>query len=393
MSRSAYAFATAFLTTCIFLSGCGAGDHAHQLLDAVAAEQSAILGPHRLYVVTTRAEATDRKEVFSGERSEELNFARVDVTLPRIHKSGQLEQPRSSARRDPARHFAAGEVARYRSQAGFSTALTASLKRTAGRALLFVHGYRTPFDGSVYRMAQIVHDSGYNGTPVLFSWASRGRTVDYLYDNNSATVARDELETTLNMLRDAGATRIDIVAHSMGNWLTMEALRQLTLTGNRNVTSHLGDVILASPDIDVDVFKSQLRAISKSGKPSWPISVIVSRDDRALLASSILAGNQPRVGDYGNDEDLASLGVTVINLSGVSSGDSLNHAKFADNPLMVQLLGQRLNEDDELGGNGDQISQHIENLAEGLGQTLGSAARIIITTPLEVISVAVGGGR
>lgn len=390
MNRSAYAFVTVFFSACLLLSGCAGGDNLHRLLDAVAAEQNATLGPHRLYVVTTRAESRDRKDVFSGERSEELNFARVDVTLPRNHKSGQIEQPRSSARRDPARHFAAGEVALYRSQQSFSTALKASLKQTGGRALLFVHGYRTPFDASVYRMAQIVHDSKYSGTPVLFSWASRGRTVDYLYDNNSATVARDELEKTLNMLRNAGATRIDIVAHSMGNWLTMEALRQLTLTGNTNVTSHLGDVILASPDIDVDVFKSQLRAI---GKPGWPLSVIVSGDDRALLASSILAGNQPRVGDYGDDEDLARLGVTVINLSGVSSGDSLNHAKFADNPLMVQLLGQRLNDDGELAGNGDQISQHIENLAEGLGQTLGSAARIIITTPLEVISVAVGGGR
>jgi len=390
LNRSAYKFAAIFFTACLALGGCAGGNHAHQLLDAVAAEKTATLGPHRLYVVTTRAEAEDRNDVFSGERSETLNFARVDVTLPRSHTPGRLEQPRSSARRDPARHLAAGEVARYRSQDGFSTALKASIKRTDGRALLFVHGYRTPFDGSVYRMGQIVHDSGYTGTPVLFSWASRGRTVDYLYDNNSATVARDELEKTLNMLRDAGATRIDVVAHSMGNWLTMEALRQLTLTGNRNVTNHLGDVILASPDIDVDVFKSQLRAI---GKPSWPISVIVSSDDRALLASSILAGNQPRVGDYGNDEDLASLGVNVINISGVSSGDSLNHAKFADNPLMVQLLGQRLNEDDELSGNGDQITQHIEGLADGLGQTLGSAARIIITTPLEVISVAVGGGR
>src|SRR5690606_11491384 len=103
------------------------------------------------------------------------------------------------------------------------------------------------------------------------------------------------------------------------------------------------DVVLASPDIDVDVFKSQLRRI---GRPTRPFFVIVSRDDRALLASSIIAGNRPRVGDYGDDEDLAALGVTVIDISKVASGDSLNHAKFADNPLMVQLLGQRLNEDD-----------------------------------------------
>src|SRR5690606_36940194 len=140
-------------------------------------------------------------------------------------------------------------------QQGFATTLRERITRTGGRALVFVHGYRTPFDGSVYRTAQIVHDSGYTGTPVLFSWASSGRTVDYIYDNNSATVARDGLEKTLRTLRAAGASRIDIVAHSMGNWLTMEALRQFALTSDRDIGNSLGDVILASPDIDVDVFK------------------------------------------------------------------------------------------------------------------------------------------
>ena len=67
------------------------------------------------------------------------------------------------------------------------------VKASGGRALVFIHGYRTRFDAAVYRAAQIVHDSGYTGTPVLFSWASAGRTVDYIYDNNSATIARDAL--------------------------------------------------------------------------------------------------------------------------------------------------------------------------------------------------------
>lgn len=387
MSRARYAMAASLLAAAVALSGC-AGGESHRLLDAVAAEPQEILATHRIMVATTRATADDRKEVFGGERSVDLNFARVDVTVPKVHQPGIVEQPRSGARRDSARHFAAGEVALYPKEAGFEKALHERLRETGGRALIFVHGYRTPFDNSVYRAAQIIHDSGYRGTPVLFSWASSGRTVDYIYDNNSATVARDGLEKTLRMLRAAGASRIDIVAHSMGNWLTMEALRQFALTSDRDIGNSLGDVILASPDIDVDVFKSQLRRI---GRPDKPFFVIVSRDDRALLASSIIAGNRPRVGDYGNDKDLAELGITVVDISAISSGDSLNHTKFAENPLMVQLLGSRLNEDDMLDGSSDEITRRIDSLAQGLGQTLGSAAEIIITTPLEVINIAVGG--
>src|SRR5690606_4927040 len=103
-------------------------------------------------------------------------------------------------------------------------------------------------------------------------------------------------EASLRLLAQSGARRIDIVAHSMGTWVTMEALRQLALTGNRNLGGKLGDVVLASPDIDVDVFKSQMR---RYGKPDRPFFLILSTDDRALRLSSILAGNE-RVGDFGD---------------------------------------------------------------------------------------------
>ena len=133
--------------------------------------------------------------------------------------------------------------------------------------MVFVHGYNTGFDNAVYRVTQIAHDSGYSGTPVLFSWASGGKTTDYVYDKESASVARDQLEATLRLLAQSGARRIDIVAHSMGTWVTMEALRQLAITGDRDLGGKLGDVVLASPDIDVDVFKSQMRRYGKPTKP------------------------------------------------------------------------------------------------------------------------------
>ena len=80
----------------------------------------------------------------------------------------------------------------------------------------------------------------------------------------------------------------------------------------------------------------------------------------------------------------------MVDVSGLKAGDGLNHAKFADNPLLVRLLGERLSEDDQLGAAGDDVSLRIERLVQGLGQTVGTAAEIVITTPIEVINVAVG---
>jgi esterase/lipase superfamily enzyme len=58
--------------------------------------------------------------------------------------------------------------------------------------------------------------------PVLFTWASRGKIGAYIYDTNSATTARDDLEHTLRLLFASDADQINILAHSMGNWVTLK---------------------------------------------------------------------------------------------------------------------------------------------------------------------------
>lgn len=370
------------------LAGCGGGASSHALLypASASAAPDAIAGSHSIFVATTREPAADAAEVYGGGRAEATSFARVDISVPSAHRIGEIERPKGKVS-DPGKFFTATGVTGYRDAAAFERTLRADIAARGGRALVMIHGYRNHFDDAIYRITQVVHDSGYTGTPVLFSWASSGKTLDYVYDNNSATAARDSLEGTLRLLARAGARRIDVVAHSMGNWVTMEALRQLAITGDRDLGGRLGDVVLASPDIDVDVFKAQMR---RYGQPDKPFFVMVSRDDRALDFSRLIAGNRPRLGGYADDKDIAKLGVVVVDLTGVSSNDSLNHAKFADNPLLVKMLGERLNEVDGLGDSETAVTDHINALARGLGQSVVSAAQIVITTPVSVLSVAVG---
>lgn len=375
------------LVLLVALAGC-AGNRPHPLVTAAAAsaEPGAVIASHDIFISTTRAPSPDPAEIFAGERSDTLGFAQATITVPRDHETGRLERPTRGGH-DPARHFAASAAGVYGSQADFAGKLRAELARKDGRALLFIHGYRTRFDSAIYRTAQIVHDAHYTGVPVLFTWASAGRTVDYLYDNNSATIGRDGLERTLEMLVDSGATRIDIVAHSMGTWVLMEALRQLAIKGDRQAyTRRLGNVVLASPDIDVDVFRSQMRRI---GTPERPFVLLTSQDDRALRASSIIAGNRPRVGDYSDAEKLAELGVVVVNVSDLQSGDPLNHARFADNPVLVQLLGASLESDVEATLDSD-IEGGVGRLLGGLGQSVGAVAQIVVTTPLQVLNIPIG---
>jgi esterase/lipase superfamily enzyme len=212
----------------------------------------------------------------------------------------------------------------------------ATRPRGSRKVIIFIHGYNTIFSEALYRLAQINRDAQAIDVPVLFSWASRGGLADYIYDNNSATAARDELAHTLSLLFASDAEQVNILAHSMGNWVTVEALRQIAIAGQLPRNGKIGSVFLAAPDIDLDVFKSELRQFPE---PRRPFYVIVSRDDKALQISSLIAGGKARLGSDGNTSELTALGATVIDLTDVTALDPANHGKFAQlATLAPQLL-------------------------------------------------------
>ena len=54
----------------------------------------------------------------------------------------------------------------------------------------------------------------------------------------------------------------------------------------------------------------------------------------------------------------------VVDLSNDKGADRLNHTKFADNPALVKLLGQRLREDDGFASDRD-VTDRIKMLGQG----------------------------
>ena len=124
--------------------------------------------------------------------------------------------------------------------------------------------------------------------PVLFSWASAGKLLDYVYDQNSTLAARNDLIEAGDILVASEARSIDIVAHSMGNFLTVEAMRQAKLQNKFDRSGKLKNVILASADIDLDVFTDQMSVFPRSERRFY---VLISEDDKALATSRLLAND------------------------------------------------------------------------------------------------------
>ena len=213
---------------------------------------------HTVLVATTRERDPRPGTFFNGERAPSLDYAEITVAVPPNHVPGQVEMA-STPPGDPSTNFVVLNGAYLDGDKAFVQALNAQLaKRPKGsrKVFVFIHGYNTLFAEGLYRFTQVVQDSKANGVPVLFTWASRGKLLDYVYDNNSATAARDGLEHTLRLALASNADRVDVLAHSMGNWVTVEAFRQIKVSGDLRNVSKFGHVFLAAPDIDLDVFKS-----------------------------------------------------------------------------------------------------------------------------------------
>ena len=64
---------------------------------------------------------------------------------------------------------------------------------------------------------------------------------------------------------------------------------------DNGLPAKIKDIMLASPDIDVDVFRRQIAEI-ENGHKSAPVTLFVAQDDKALGLSQLIAGDEPRLG-------------------------------------------------------------------------------------------------
>ncbi len=335
-----------------------------------------------MLVATTRKPSEDPGKLFTGDRGTAISLNSVDVSIPpdRNRKIGEVQWP-SRMPPNPQKEFAVTQVAKVQSE-GQAFDWYRKNRNTKHQVVIFVHGFNNTYADAVFRFAQIVHDSGTDAVPILFTWPSRGRVFDYLYDKESANFSRRALEDLiLQAVKSPDVDDVTILAHSMGGWLAAEALRGVAMR-EQSIPAKVKNVVLASPDIDIDVFRRQFTEMG----PKRPHFVILtSTRDKALEMSSWLSGGVSRVGGsdlrpYGPLLD--ELGVSVIDTSAITTNDPLGHNAFADSPEIVRLLGRRLA--------GQSLDSGKASAADQLGVTAanfaGSVARLAVAAPVAAIS-------
>lgn len=352
--------------------------------DMVAARNAAIVKPGKakaivpVYVATSREAQNNYSEPFGVKRSKTLNYARVDVGIPQEHQKGMVET--NGYKPDLQKYFSAVSVVKYNGREMFKKQLNAALdKKPKGKReiFLFIHGYNNNFADSTFRAAQFAYDYSLDAVTVHYSWPSGGSLPLYVYDRDSADFARDGLADLLTLLSETEANQITVVAHSMGNYVTMEALRSLALQGKRRPIDRISSLLMAAPDIDVDVFERQLKDIKKLPTPT---AVLVSRKDKALAVSSRLTGGHARVGDGSSIKLLQSNGIAVLDLSNVDGGA---HSVFASSPTLMALSHDGALSTSLMQGTEQTDGQEL--LSDG-GSVLRGTTNLIMYAPTHIIS-------
>ncbi len=281
-----------------------------------------------LLVATTRRAIAERPW-FGAQRGRGLTFAEARLSAPDRSLGGRVASMVTG-------DWGLAAVEKVKSEGAADAFVSAALGRDV---LLYVHGYRESFETAAVSTAQLSSGIGFKGASALFTWPSGGATFDYVYDRESALWSRDAFEDLLKALADSpSGGRVHITAHSMGTMLTLETLRMVRATGGETAMARIGAVVLAAPDIDLDLFT---RGIERLGPDAKKITVISSTNDRALGLSSRLAGGvRAGAAERQKLERLENLGVRIADASEYGGGGFglLNHDMFLSNPEVPQVV-------------------------------------------------------
>ncbi len=329
-----------------------------------------------VFVATSRNEVGGDPPGYGGDRAARVQFAEYDVSIPPNRSPGDLRLP--SGDPDPTTDFLTTGTERFASEAAFIAAVNralAPLPAADRHITLYIHGYNTGFATSVLRAAQVAEDFRLKGPVVVFSWPSAERPTHYVYDRDSTLYSRDQFALTLKALARTNATGINVLAHSMGGFLAMEGLNRLSLGGDRATLGKVAAVVLAEPDIDLDVFRTQVAGIDLR---RLGLVVLVSERDRILQLSSFVAGGLPRLGEPENLETLRQLGVIVVDVSNFSDGTWGEHGAFQRSPELLAMIASG-----ELA-TALQTGREGENLVVGALNAVGTVALAVAYFPYEL---------
>ncbi|CAN5145700.1 hypothetical protein BH10PSE2_BH10PSE2_06060 [soil metagenome] len=274
--------------------------------------------------------------MFGGDRAA-MSFGVAQVSVPRDRAPGSIPRPSVwtfEFRPDPNKHMILNSVTPVTDRDAFfdrvSHVVAASERK---EVFVFIHGYNTTFEGAAIRTAQLAVDMNLDGAPILYSWPSRASLLGYQADTRTVAdpALLDDVAAFLTEVATrTGATRVHLVAHSMGNRVLERALDRIA--AQRPSTTEgpqpplFNEVVFAAADVGVDEFAATWPRIQHTGQR---FTLYASQRDRALQISQQV-NQMERVGDARHI--VVRDGLQTVDTTSASGG-LLGHDDFAGSAL------------------------------------------------------------
>lgn len=227
--------------------------------------------------------------------------------------------------------------------------------------MLYIHGFNETFASAAHTAAELCHFLGRVHVCAFYTWPAAytgNPLLSYISTTESAKYSIGHLKRTLRTLAKVpGVKGLQLLAHSRGTALLLDALRELALeaivAGRQPAEMlRLENVVLLSPDVDGEVASQELELFASDPEittawkgPGIPrvvrqrLTVYSSPEDRALHLSKILFRSRARVGELtaedfspAAEDYFSTLGVLDLVVYKGKRTDFFGHGYFTTNP-------------------------------------------------------------
>jgi len=237
---------------------------------------------YKLYYGTNRKpnDPNDISKGYGNKRAEKLYTGSCNIFIPASHKIGEVD----GSFWEKIIHLDASygklkvkDIKAYKNSGELWQTLQNEFKNMKRKeALIFIHGYNNSFDSSAIRAGQIGHDLKFKGVMAFYSWPSAHSTAQYTTDEATIQASEKYLkEFLVGFAKKSGASKVNIIAHSMGN---RGLLRVVNDIQKEQPSIHFGQIILAAPDVDADLFRHISKAYTMISDRT---TLYVSSEDKA----------------------------------------------------------------------------------------------------------------
>lgn len=293
----------------------------------------------------------------SANQVDQATFGFAEVRVSKGRERGQCK-PES---------VAIQQRLKVTSETQFLTAINERLAKAEDKNLLvFVHGFNVSHDMTLRRTAQLAEDLPFGGVLIAFDWASCAEEPDLIinerYERDEVVAERYfwSLARLLANLKQSlpASTRLHVMAHSMGNRLTLRAINALvgylTPTGRKpglfpsDDTADrfplwrswiklqrppIEEIVFAAPDVDAEEFQKFATNIAPLCRG---MTLYTSDVDVALESSYHMNQQGYRAGD--SRARIKVDGLRVVRTSRVSRLDPLGHSYYGSDPQVLDNL-------------------------------------------------------